>query len=854
MLVEPNSRSLRSRSGLATPNQNRFFQSALIAAGVTFVPVYANAQQAEATTDRDREVVIVTGVRGSPRTVISSPTPIDVLSAEDIDRVGRSGTLQALSSLAPSFVVPTRAGGGTASVISTGGLRGLNPDQTLILVNGKRRHKTSLINSVSALYLGSVPVDLDLLPTAAIGRIEVLRDGAAAQYGSDAVAGVINIMLKDQSEGGTTAVSWSQNFDREDGQVLQLSGVVGLPVFGDGSLTLAFSSKSQEQSNRSTPLPTSLPVFRPNDPREATVDRMIFKTYGQYPQSGLNLSYNLEVPVGGAEFYSFSTLSFRESQLPFTPRLNNSDRTTGSNTSLPEIYPNGYAPTLVINENDYDIALGLRSDNEGWYWDISVNYGNNRADQDTINNINASLGPSSPLRFNVGVLGSTELVFSADLTRAFKTGVGDLQVSYGAQIRRETYNIEAGDRLGYITGTNDTVLSGYVIPAGQPFAGQRPPGGAQATPSFRPEDEANASRGNYALYSELGLNPSERFFVGIAARYESYDDDSGDTLTGKINGRFEVTDQIGLRAAISNGFRAPSLAQQYYASTTNQFRTVNGVANVALLIKTLPVGSAAAKALGATPLTPETANNISFGATYNPNRNFSLTIDAYKIEVDDRITVTSTLAGVNAAGAYTPVSAILQANGLSRELSAQYFTNAIDTTTEGFDVVASWRQDLRNLGLIRWSFAYNHNETSLRSVKPNPSQLAPLGANFVLFNRSSILNLTDTTPKDKYVIGSNWTLGRFNLNLRAAHYGEFSVPSTVVANDRTFGSKWIFDTEVTVGLTKHFDLTVGANNLGNAYPDAIGILNANLGIGQYPTSSPYGFTGGSYYVRLAANF
>ena len=228
MLVEPNSRSLRSRSGLATPSQNRFLQSALIAAGVTFVPVYANAQQAEATTDQEREVVIVTGVRGSPRTVISSPTPIDVLSAEDIDRVGRAGTLQALSSLAPSFVVPTRAGGGTASVISTGGLRGLNPDQTLILVNGKRRHKTSLINSVSALYLGSVPVDLDLLPTAAIGRIEVLRDGAAAQYGSDAVAGVINIMLKDQSEGGTTAVSWSQNFDREDGQVLQLSGVVGL--------------------------------------------------------------------------------------------------------------------------------------------------------------------------------------------------------------------------------------------------------------------------------------------------------------------------------------------------------------------------------------------------------------------------------------------------------------------------------------------------------------------------------------------------------------------------------------------------------------------------------------------------
>jgi iron complex outermembrane recepter protein len=797
--------------------------------------------------EKGLEEIIVTGVRGAPRTITTSPTPIDVLNAQDIERVGRVGALQALSALAPSFTVPTRAGGGTASVISTGGLRGLNPDQTLVLVNGHRRHKTSLINSVSALYLGSVPVDLDLLPTSAIGRIEVLRDGAAAQYGSDAIAGVINIILKDTSSGGSVSTSWSENFDRGDGQVSQAQGNVGFQLGSEGFVNLSVSAKSQEQSNRSLPLPTSIPIFRAPDAREATADRLIFKTYGQYPQKGVNSSYNLELPLAAAQLYSSGTLSIRESQLPFTPRLNNSDRTTGSNTALPEVYPNGYVPTQVIDETDFDLTLGVRGDVSDWNWDVSSVYGRNRADQDTIMNINASLGPTSPREFKIGVLTSSEWVTSVDLTRALDTDMGELQVSFGAQVRRETYGVEAGDAAGYITGN-------YVTPAGQPFAGQRPPGGAQATPSFRPEDEADVSRSNYAGYAELGLTPNERFFIGVAGRYENYNDDSGDTLIGKVNSRYELTDDLAVRGAFSTGFRAPSLAQQYYASTTNQFRTVNGVPNVALLIKTLPVGSREAVALGAEPLTPEESVNTSIGLAYNPIPELSLTIDGYRINVDDRISVTSTLAGVDAAGRFTPVSAILVANGLNPNLSAQYFTNAIDTRTEGLDVVASWRQNLDSYGTVRWSLAYNRNYTKILRVKDNPSELAALGPTFVLFDRASRGPLTSGTPQDKFVLGANWDIDRFNLNVRAARYGEFTVTSTVVANDRTYSPEWIVDLEASADITENYGISIGANNLFNTYPDDIGIFNTNLGLGQYPTSSPFGFTGGSYYVRLRASF
>ena len=442
--------------------------------------------------------------------------------------------------------------------------------------------------------------------------------------------------------------------------------------------------------------------------------------------------------------------------------------------------------------------------------------------------------------FYVGALRSTEWVNSLDLTRAFALeGAGDLQVSLGAQHRRETYRVEPGELGSYQAGT-------YVIPAGQPFAGQRPATGAQATPGFQPSDASSSSRNNYAGYVELGWSPTERLFLGAAARYEDYSDASGDTLVGKLNGRFELTDWLAVRGAVSTGFRAPGLAQQNYAASSSQFRLVSGVLDL-LQIKTLPVGSREARALGAQPLKPEESTNFSLGLTLEPMPNLAITIDAYRIEVDKRIAITSTLTGA-------AVSAILVANGLPGSLSGQYYTNAIDTRTDGIDIVATWRQDLGDLGALRASAGYNHNETEIRNIIANPPQLSALGPTFVLFDRLSQGNLTTAIPKDKIALSASWTWSDLSVNLRQTRFGKYTVRQNLVTNDRSYGAEWITDLEVSYKVRDTVTFAVGSNNLFNNYPDANGIFNAANGAGQYPGTSPIGFTGGSYYARVQWDF
>jgi iron complex outermembrane receptor protein len=782
------------------------------------------------------EELVVTGVRGAARTVIKSATPIDVLGSAELERTGRAGVFQAMQTLVPSFNLPARAGGGTSTVISTGGLRGLNPDQTLVLVNGKRRHKTSLINSVSSLYNGSVPADLDLVPTSSIGRIEVLRDGAAAQYGSDAIAGVINIILK-ETPGGSVSVTHGQNFDGDDGDFTQVTGNYGFKLGDKGFLSLSAATKDQALSNRAIPVASSIQIYpkingQP-DPREATVDRLVTRNYGVLPQWGVNLGYNGRYEVGEVELYSFGTVSKRVSDLPFTFRAPNSVN------ALPQVYPEGFRPDLVIKEQDFDLAVGARGTLGGWSWDASSTFGKNLAKERVSESINASLGPASPTSFYVGKLVSSEWVNSIDVTRglALASG-GEVQVSFGGQYRHETYQVGEGELLSYQAGT-------YVIPAGQPFAGQRPATGAQAAPGFQPSDASKSKRNNYAAYGEVGYTQG-KLFLGGAVRYEDYDDASGDTVVGKVNGRYELTDWLAVRGAVSTGFRAPGLAQENYAASSSQFRLVNGVLDL-LQIKTLPVGSKEAIALGAKPLTPETSKNYSLGVTLEPLPRLTVTLDAYQIDVDDRIAITSTLTG-------TAVSNILIANGLPGSLSAQYYTNAIDTRTRGVDLVASWRQDLADFGALRVNLGYNHNETKITHIIDNPPELAALGANYVLFDRLSQGYLTKAFPKDKVSLGANWSWNRLNVNLRETRFGSYKIEQNTVANDRSYGAKWITDLEASYQVTKAVTATVGANNLFNIYPSANGVFNATIGSGQYPGTSPFGFTGGSYYARLQWDF
>lgn len=809
-------------------------KSALLVAASILATTAAYAQN----NDNSTEEVVVTGSRGLERTVTSSPTPIDVVGGADVTQAGQTSVLAGLNILVPSFNEPARAGGATATVIETGGLRGLNPDQTLILVNGKRRHKTSLINAVSSLYNGSVPVDLDMIPASAIDHIEVLRDGAAAQYGSDAIAGVINIILKSDTEGAQASGSAGRNMDRSDGEIYAGLGHLGIDLDGKGFADFSLSAKEQLASNRAVPISSSINLYNliggARDPREATINRLVTTNYGAMPQRSIDFGYNAAYELGGSvEAYSFGTLSHRISDLNYTFRQPNNP------ASLPELYPNGFYPRELIGELDYETAVGVRGEFDGWKWDLSSSYGTNIAHESGDHTLNASLGPTSPTGFYVGKLASSEWVNSLDVTKGFDLA-GHIQVSGGVQHRLERYAILAGDPAASAAGT-------YVIPAGEPQAGTRVAPGAQGIGGISASDAGHAARNNLAAYIDLAWDPTDRLTIGAAGRFEHYDDASGDTVIGKINARYALTPWLAIRGDINSGFRAPALAQELYASTTGQFQLVNGTMTL-LNIKALPVSSPSAVALGATPLKPETSLNYSAGLVLTPLDGLATTIDAYSIDVYNRIEPTGTLTG-------PPVSAILTAQGLPSNISATYFTNAINTRTQGYDIVSSYKLDLSDWGEMRLNGGFNYNVNTITRVRSNPSQLASLGAGYVLFDRLSQGNLTALLPKTKISLGDIWSWEDFTLTAHEVRYGGYVIRQNAAASDRAFNAKWITDLELAWQATPNLNVAIGADNLFNVYPSANGIFNTATGSQQYGASppSPFGFTGGFFYGRVGVS-
>ena len=825
--------------------------------GVTALPLAMQATMPPAPTAAATEedaggTIVVTGSRGQARTITDSPTPIDVISATELERTGKAGVFSALNTLVPSFNLPVRAGGATSTVIATGGLRGLNPDQTLILVNGKRRHKTSLINAVSFLYNGSVPSDLDMIATSAVDHIEVLRDGAAAQYGSDAIAGVINIILKTHDSGGSASFTGGQNFDRSDGELYRADANAGFKLGDKGFVNLSISAKKQQMSNRAEPLAdctlasttTCLyPLVNGQlDPRDAAAvgtKRIVTISFGVMPSRSINTALNAAYDLGGVEAYTFGTYSQRRSDLWYSYRY------PKDVNNVIAIYPNGYRPHVMIDEDDLEFALGLRGEVKGWDWDLSSTYGRNRARQSSEGTINPTLGILSPTSFYIGTLASSEFVSSLDLTRGYDVGGGNLQVSAGLQFRREHYQTFAGDPASYANGPEKTLNGVFRTP------------GAQSSAGFQPQDVASRARKNYAAYVDLAFDPSRDLSIGAAARFEHYDDASGDTLIWKVNGRYAVTRWLALRAAANTGFRAPSVAQQIYSQTTNQNRNVGALTNVLLQIKTLPVDSKAAIALGAKPLTPEKSLNFSGGIVLTPLPSLNVTIDGYQINVKDRIAVTSTLTGAS-------IAPILIANGFTsleaNSLSAQYYTNAINTRTRGVDVVATYRHAIGDVKM-QWNFGFNYNKTVITHIIPNPPQLSAIS--FELFDRSARSNLTVNLPRTKAFLGNVATLGDFSLSTRVTRYGSFNQNGNatgtvnglpVYVNDRHYNAKILTDVELSWQMTQAFNLSIGANNIFNVYPTKVGALQPTLGQGRYPGIAPTGFTGGFYYARVGVSF
>ncbi len=841
-------------------------------AAVIAAPAWAQNEGAtEAAEAAPGDAIIVTGTRRTDRTVADSPVPIDIISSEALQNSGATETNRLLNNLVPSFNFPQPSLTDGTDSLRPATLRGLAPDQVLVLVNGKRRHLSSLLNLNGSVGRGSAGVDMNAIPPIAIDRIEVLRDGASSLYGSDAIAGVINIQLK-KREGGKAQISYGKyvtsmegvgdvtnvtqpttatgdptvtlstsDRKRRDGETYTLATNIGLPV-GDGNyLNFTAEYKDRSPTNRS-----GADIRRQyagiNDPRELTFNRFSHR-FGDGESKDFNFFINAGTELSEAvELYYFGSYGVRDANgAGFYRRAldaRNRDFAANPNGSVP-FYPDGFLPLINTNINDISAAVGLRGEVSGWDADLSVVYGSNRLDYSIENSFNVSLGGLvSARKFDAGGLRSGQTAVNLDVRRDMELGLANpVSLALGAEYRNENYKIRPGEVQSYVAGPF------FFSNGGAP--------GAQVFPGFSPRTAVDESRDSYAGYVELDTDISDAFNVQAAGRFEHFSD-FGNTVNGKVAARLEPIEGIALRGSVSTGFRAPGLAQQFFSTTST-----NNVNGQLIEIGTFPVSSPIAVALGSQPLDAEKSLNFGAGVTFSMFSGLNVTVDYYNIKIRDRITLTENLQGAD-------VVAILNAAGVVGT-SARFFVNGIDTKTQGIDVVASYRVPDFGLGKLRLNAGLNINNTKITDRRVFSGFTAQR-----LFARPESLRLTDGQPSDKVNLGLSWDIDNFGLTANANRFGKVFLPGPsnditiaqgAAPGDLTLSPKWVVDLELRFKPTEFISLAVGANNLLDEYPDRapFGTVNGfNFGLNTaflpYSSQSPFGFSGRFLYGRLSIDF
>ncbi|WP_122574560.1 TonB-dependent receptor plug domain-containing protein [Pseudomonas viridiflava] len=799
------------------------FSPLAVAIGGVLLSDGSQAQGAPASENNTLSAVVVTGNRGAgQRTVTSSAVPMDVVSARQLQSTGKPGLMEALSAVIPSLTLPEKTGWDASGIARAPNLRGLSAAEVLVLVNGKRRHTSATLN-INGINTGAAPADLDFIPISAIDHVEVLRDGAAAQYGSDAIAGVINVILKADTS-ATSVTNAGIGYDGKK-QTVQQSLNKGFEIGDGGIVQLALDARSQNDDNKASANGYT---------EQQALGQAGKSTYGGYgtPKTNLlTLGYNAELPVDDSlSLYSFTTYSHRKGEQGQNFRL---PTITNTITTGPNGYPAGYAPTWYIEEDDFQAAFGGKGTLGEWDWDLSSTYGRNEAEQGTWHNQNPSLGEATPNSFTSGTWIASELTTNLDFKRGFDIGLQKpLDLSYGFEHRRETYEVQEGDWASYADG-------GYCVAPGNCASS-----GAQVTNGISPDEASSTSRNSVAGYVDAGFNPLPEWYLGTALRYEHYNQGVGGTRSGKLTTRYDFTPQFAVRATVSNGFRAPSLANSLFSARSTTYGIVDGTYQ-SINYGVLPVGSGAAKALGAQDLKPERSTNFSLGFTLTPTERLSLTADAYVINLRDRITLTGTLLG-------DEVTQVLLNNGINSTSGGQYFINGADTRTKGVDLVGNYRQDLGRYGSLRWTAAFNWNQTQILNYKESTSIL---GTSYELMDREARNLITGVQPKTKLILGGDWRIERFNLNLALTRYGAYKEvnASSDRSLDRVYAAKWITDLDLGYDLTKTLNVAIGAKNLFDIYPKKQGVPSSTM-VSSYGTYSPFGFTGGYYYTRLSYAF
>jgi iron complex outermembrane receptor protein len=848
------------------------------------VPVQARTQVEVrlAASATDLGDVVVTGSRAAiGRSNVLTTSPVDVISAREIKAFAQTDVSQVLTYAAPSFQSSRQSISDGTDFVDPASLRGLGPDQVLVLVNGKRRHSSSLVNINGTVGRGSVGTDLNVIPTASIKRIEVLRDGAAALYGSDAIAGVINIQLKDDSTGVTSSGYYGQTTEN-DGKTEQADVNVGIGLNHRGFLDLSGqfinrgytnrgfadtapliylganggnypSNATTEQSRRDLKAQDDALVAQNGfDRRDIRVGQSSSRNYGGYLNAAYRLGQGYEVYLtGGASYRTGRGSGFN--RLPNQP----------TQSDL-QIFPNGFLPFINTTIYDQSAIVGLRKTFSGFGFDLSNTFGRNELRYDVDGSLNASLiqNPLNPTSFYAGRLAFQQNTTNLGISRQFHDlgPLATLNVAAGGEFRVDNFLIGKGEYASYINGGR--------LAYGSPTAS-----GSQVFPGYQPQDETNKSRTNLAGYLDLESDITDKLLVHLAGRAERYSD-FGSNVSGQAAARYSIIDALALRGSIGNGFRAPSLQQRYFTNTSTQF--ISGLPNQVLTVNNDDAlvrndyTNTTQPGFGVESLRQEKSANYSVGLTSRAG-GFTLTVDAYQIDIRDRIVLSSSFNRDNPL-----VNRILGTLPVSQ---VQFFANAVNTRTQGIDIVASERLSLGDASRLVLTAAANFNKTEVRSFNSSSSTInsdQTAGVNNLqnrLFDRQQRTRLESGNPRSKINLSAAYTVGLFSIEARSVRFGEVQTADanpTRANLDQTFSAKWITDLTLNAQFTKQLGLTVGVNNLFNVYPDKIyvdprnnpnnfsadpnlsfnsSLDNSNRGRYLY-NANQFGFTGAYYFTRL----
>ncbi|MFT5450763.1 MAG: iron complex outermembrane receptor protein [Enterobacterales bacterium] len=828
-------------------SNNFKLKSLVVAMGLAFVsaPIYA-ADEADA---EENEVVVVVGSRAAPRSVGDSPVPVDVISGEELLANGTSDMSSLLRTVTPSYNVNAQSISDGATIVRPANLRGLSPDSTLILVNGKRRHKGSIIAfSGGGVADGAQSPDVSTIPAIALKQVEVLRDGASAQYGSDAIAGVINFVLRDNDEGGTFILK-KGGFKGGDGRQLTLSGNVGVPLTERGFANFSFEFNEQDPTSRSTQRSDAQALINAGNTAvrqpaaqvwgspEIKDDVKLFLNtgieldndseayfFGNWSEKTVEGGFYFRNPTdrGGVFDGPGDTLLVGDltpgatdnSNCPVVPLVNGiPDQAAlaslaGANCYAHNLrFPGGFTPFFGGDVVDLSISLGTRGVyKEGTSYDFSATVGEHSTEFAIRNTINSSLGPDTPVAFTPGAYAQLEKSLNAD----FSKDIDSVTLSYGAEYRQETFTITAGDEASWKQGP--LVAQGFSI-------------GSNGFPGFKPADAGATSRTSKGVYFDAEFDVSDSVIGEFAARYEDFSD-FGSTFDWKVTTLIEVSDDLKMRGSVSTGFRAPTIGQSSVRSVQTQF-----VGTELVDIATLPPTNAVSARFGGVALTPEESVSYTVGMVYESD-DFFLTVDYFNIEVTDRISQTSGIPLSDTDRAELASLGVTDAIGLT---SVKFFTNDFDTTTRGVDVVANFSQDAFD-GEIKYALAYNWTDTAVDSAGDN-------------VNDTKIRRLEDALPRHKGSFTATYQADDWRLLTRLNYYGEWEQVSPDLASD----GEILVDAELSYDYSESIGVALGVNNLmddnGPRFPVAGGQSGRT-----YASTSPFGFNGRFIYAKLTYNY